>query len=169
MHGLIKFVLLAAALSLVGAAHAAGNVRKTGYLSIHPLAFAAEHEGALATRSYDRGVLTGTGCYSAGVNLPDGAIVLRVVVYYEANAERTAFVGFERTDWQIMRGPNFHMAQYDVIPSAFLPVRSGQIALAANRETRTIDNVNHRYGFRYCGAKDVSTFGGARVQYSYTE
>jgi hypothetical protein len=169
MHGLIKFVLLAAALSLAGTAHAAGKVRKTGYFTIHPLAVAAEHEGALATRSYDRGELTGTGCYSAGVNLPDGAIVQRLVVYYEASAPLTASVYFERTDWQILRGPNMHIGHWDVVPAGFLPVRSGQYSLAANVDARTIDNVNHRYGFRYCGVKDVSTFGGARIQYSYTE
>jgi hypothetical protein len=140
---------------------------QTGYYSIHPMSFAPDGgtgSGGFFNR-WKAGVLEPDQnvqqCLNAGVNLPDGAVVKEVQVWFSSNGVHELYTTLMRTELGTGSGRS--------IGGGVFRDSSG------NRVTRTstvgdavatIDNAKYQYGFGVC-IQGTTTFQGARIKYTY--
>src|SRR3954467_7184372 len=61
---------------------------KNGYYSIHPMAMAPDgtFTAGAYINSYNSGTVTGSGCFGTGVNLPQGATMTGLTVWFRSNS-----------------------------------------------------------------------------------
>ena len=162
---------LFAALSLSGAAQAiTDNVfrytnPKTGHLAIHVMALTPDRPSS--ANSYFlgfAGALFGDGCYSAGINLPHGATMTRLSVWYTSNADSDPNV-------QIRRHPLLDGGTNNIV-SQIIPDDSGtrkqRNFAIADGPLAKVNNARNAYGFAVC-LDSGTTFHGARITYTYNQ
>jgi hypothetical protein len=141
---------------------------QTGYYSIHPMSFApdgAEGSGGYFNR-WDRGRLlpdrATQQCLNTGVNLPDGAIVKEVQLWFSSNGNYPLYTALVRTALATGQGGSIAGGEStDASNTRVSRTRTVDAAVA------TIDNAKYQYGFGVC-IQGNTTFQGARIKYTYT-
>jgi hypothetical protein len=141
---------------------------KTGHLALSPMAFAPDAVGSTAPNDYlndwNDGSLNspdGSRCFNAGVNLPNGAKIKSLRVYYSTTNE-----------------PDFHGSLFRQNPATGTVTQlahvdgvdeSGQRATGADAVPTTkqiVRNDTFEYGVGVCATVDALFFG-ARITYTY--
>jgi hypothetical protein len=116
-------------------------------------------EGSLAT------IGGGTACFSTGVNLPNGAVVRRLVVWFASSDA-------------VVNGPTVRLNRYAlsngaiqslVAPSQLVSDTGDRLAAAFNVSSSfaTVNNATHAYGLGVC-LNTGDGFYQARIDYTYT-
>jgi hypothetical protein len=141
---------------------------KTGYVALSPLAFAPQNVGSTAPNDYSNDWTTGglnspdgSRCFNAGVNLPNGAKIKSLRVYYSttnvADLHGTLFRRNPAT------GGGTQLAQVLGVDE------SGERATGADSVPTTkqaVRNDTFQYGVGVCATIDA-IFYGARITYTY--
>jgi hypothetical protein len=160
---------IVAAASIASAAQAATDTiykykaPKTGNFQISPLAMAPDTDGYDYYVSFPTKlrVNTGNGCFSTGVNLPQGAIITTLVVYYSSSAKDNYYVRLFRA--------KAGDGSFDLLADPLLSDDTG------NRKTEqkpvdpvlgTVNNNQWNYSIGIC-LDAGNEFYGARVVYTY--
>lgn len=163
---------LLAALALSGAAQAiTDNVfryttPKTGHFSIHVMAMAPD--GNISANDYitDWGGTLSTGmanhCYITGVNLPHGATMTRLTVWYTSNGSSDPIVNLIRET--LANGTT----NVITIPNTFddSGTRTQSNTVIPNNTLAKVNNAQYAYGFGIC-LGNGTVFHGARITYTY--
>lgn len=102
------------------------------------------------------------GCFNTGINLPHGAIMTQLRVFYEgaAGADKP-FVTLQRKRYTT--GINNSVAEQDLPQSAVRT--SANIPL--NASFTTVNNAAFSYGFGICLRNENDIFYAARIIYTY--
>jgi hypothetical protein len=162
-----------AALLLSGAAQAITDTvfkystPKNGNFTIDRMAMTPADENAAANFSIETGNgqglrATGPQCFNAAVNLPQGATIVRMTVWYSSVAEGDP-------DFFVLR-QRLTDGQTDTVITSTGADDSGQrktLNADANATFATVDNVRYSYGFGACLAQ-LDKFYAARILYTYT-
>jgi hypothetical protein len=150
------------------AAHAATTL-KTATLTIDPMAMSPDASNRLSTQytnMWDQGLVgngKGPNCFNTGVNLPQGAKITNVTVFYMNNHPTAVYAELRRKA----------LATPDTVDVAYktLPLTNGdrrQAALTLNASYATINNNVYGYGFGVCLNDERGYFYGAKITYQYT-
>jgi hypothetical protein len=159
------------ALILGGAAHAVTDTLfkystpKTGYFSIHPMALSPANHTATYSIGFTDGVLNGTGCFSTGVNLPNGATITALTVWFLSNASDDPIFYFVRHE--LATGSEVAFVTSAVVHDDSAN-RKAHTFTIPNTTNARVSNGKYDYGFAYCGTTSQDEFLGARVTYTYT-
>jgi hypothetical protein len=156
-------------LALTGAAYAITSAAfryprpKTGYLMIPAPAF------VVGSRSIDYGRnavmidVIGSGCFVAPVNLPQGAKMTQLAMWYTKNDAAPANLYFFRAS--PAQGTSKEIAHLDTANTG------GAVKLAAKLirapSLQTVNNVHFTYSLAVC-LSDAEVFRTARIRYTYT-
>lgn len=140
---------------------------QTGYFSIDRMAMTPTDDPAAADFTIDitsgEGLSTGvTHCFNSGVNLPEGATIVRMTVWYSSVAESNPAFSILRQ--KLVDG------QTDVVAFKNGNDDSGlrkTLTANANVSFAAVDNTRFSYGFRACIGQ-LDAFYAARIQYTYT-
>jgi hypothetical protein len=137
---------------------------QTGYLSLAAAAFTPADPSAVFNNNGATLTTTGTACFSAPVNLPQGAKVTQVAIWYSKN-DATA------SDLTLFRlALNAHPAT-DTIVEVPAPSTGGTFKSAAASVTdpsfQTVNNKRYSYFVSKC-VTDSETFLTAQITYTYT-
>jgi hypothetical protein len=134
---------------------------KIAFLSINPAAMVPGNSGMQYISDADDLRLTadGNGCFGTGVNLPQGAIVQSVVVWYSSGAG-IPNVGFVR----------HHFDNTGMTEGYFLNAGSntGQ-RTQVGATLATITNDLYSYIFQWCPSTTDNHFHNARIRYTYNK
>lgn len=144
------------------------SAAKTGYYSISPMSLAFAGDGGNADKAFfiqTNSVVRPTygGCFLTGVNLPQGAVIKQLSVWFDTGASPNFIPSLTRL--------NFATGSLDLLAIANVgsntPARK-QINLAVtNASFGTVDNATYSYGFQVCiGPNDA--FYAARIMYTFT-
>jgi hypothetical protein len=163
-------ILVAAA--ILGAAQAATDTiyrystPKTGFLGIDNMALIPDSDNALAYQNnWDTGLrprMGENGCFNAGVHLPHGAIIARLVVFYRSAADATV--------------PRAYLLRKEFSTGTSQQVGFSALPDAATRTSydvslddalATVNNSRYSYGFGICLENSGDTFYAARIVYTY--
>jgi len=137
---------------------------KTGYFTIHPMALSPNDEtsGADYFISFEGGSLEGTGCFNTGINLPHGAKLVNVRVFFRSDDQSDVDIRIHRhtladgTDAMLVDEP--FADDSDTRTSVAFPIGAAHAV---------VNNRTFIYGFAVCvGAGTL--FYGARFKYTYT-
>ena len=135
---------------------------KTGYYGISNLGLAPRNH----SNEYDNpgmsGGLSGTGCFHRGVNLPQGAVITGLTVYYAGTDEDDVIVTLTRQ--RLSDGNQQNIASKSMSDVSTNRV-SETVPITASRAT--IANAGYNYGFQVC-VDPGGAFFGARITYTYT-
>lgn len=141
---------------------------QTGYYSIHPMSFAPD--GADLSGGYFNSWRTGKlspdsnqqQCLNTGVNLPDGAKIQEVQVWFSSNGAHDLYTTLTRTALATGQGRTIGGGSFtDSSGNRVTRTRAVDTALAQ------IDNAKYQYGFGVC-IQSQTVFQGARIKYTYT-
>jgi hypothetical protein len=167
-------VLAASAVALVlvigGAAHAVTDTvfkytnPRTGFFTIDPMALTPDPDFRTYTTSYNAGNLTGTGCFNTGVNLPNGATITALTVWFASGASSDPSFFFVRRDLTT-GNPDTFVNGVSVHDDS--TARKGHTFKIPNTAIAKVDGV-HSYGFGVCFPDATNSFLGARVAYTFT-
>lgn len=135
---------------------------KTGYYSVHPMAMAPDGDESASSFhiSFEGGSLAGQGCYSAGVNLPQGAEMTSLTVYYQSDDRGDMGVQLQRhalqtgNDVQIV--DESHEDDSNARTSVTFPIGVA----------KKVNNKSFGYGLGVC-LESGTLFFGATIEYSY--
>jgi hypothetical protein len=139
----------------------------TGQFSIHPMAMAPDSYIAKYSDEYADAKLSNIGdnCYSTGVNLPQGAKIIRLTVWYQSPATPNSNPHLYLRRVNLADGSStalvselFIVDDTDTRKSATLSIVGG---------SSVVNNTNFAYGFGICPGEG-SGFFGARIAYTYT-
>jgi hypothetical protein len=163
-----------ASLAFAGAGQSA--VVKTGYYTIDAMAMGPESvssdtqytiTGALFNAAND------PACFNAAVNLPQGATVTAVTIWYTGTARFAGLLRHRFSD-----GEHGYVAERELANSGaqrravnllFLP-DADQAAAAAPTPKQKIDNARYSYAFRVClNGLNKAAFHSARITYTYLD
>jgi hypothetical protein len=142
---------------------------KTGYLVLLPAAFTAGDPAKdyVSNGGAIRPVTAGQHCWSAPVNLPQGAKMTALALQYQLEAGDTAFVQFIRQ--KLSDGGQTVLVSEALSLSAVYRSASFPITDAS---LQTVSNGAYGYYVFVCftenGAGNASVFRGSRVTYTYT-
>jgi hypothetical protein len=138
---------------------------KTGYYGISNLGMAPASVPAdnMFLNPGMSGGLEGSGCFHKGVNLPQGAVVTELVVYYAAIDEDDVVVTLKRQ--RLSDGNQQNIASKAMTDDLSGSRASDTVPITASRAT--IANGGFNYGFQVC-LDSGGTFFGARITYTYT-
>ncbi len=140
---------------------------KTGYYSIHPGALAPID--TLAASNYNVNFVnpsmdTGSGssvCFSTGINLPNGASIVSLTIFYQSNASSNISALMTRLALSTGIPDNFLFQiisdDSDVRRRSVFPVPAA---------SQFVDNSAYAYALAVCIAAGT-TFNGARIRYTY--
>jgi hypothetical protein len=143
---------------------------KTGYFGLSPMAFAPAD--STTANSYNNvapnSVTAGAGgCFSAAVNLPQGAAINQFVAWFSA-------IGSQVNEYRIYRTRVTDGAA-DTI--AFINAtglgggtgtRTQTGVNVANTPTAMVNNALYLYGASICVGNGNTSFHGARIRYTFT-
>jgi len=138
---------------------------KVGYFSIHPMALSPDQDTRTYMVTFGDATLTGTGCFKTGVNLPDGATISALRVWFESDASSDPIFYFIRH--------NLATGQEDAfVTSAVVHDDSAERVahnfVIPNTSAAKVSSGQYAYGFAFCGQQNRDRFYGARVAYTYT-
>ncbi|MGB7256549.1 MAG: hypothetical protein WBD48_00555 [Pseudolabrys sp.] len=135
---------------------------KTGFLAINSLAFASDGDAGYLNSPTGGVTSNPVGCFSTGVNLPEGAKVTRLELWGTSTAGVFPVINFDRE--------NHKTGTLEVISTGHLTDTSGAykpFLITLTSTKTTIDNRDYRYGLSGC-VDQTSTVRGARITYTYT-
>ena len=171
-HWRIAVAVVVATIAVIGAAQAITDnafnysSAKVGFFSINPVALTSD--SSLMDYSRDATRLSREGgageCFGGGVNLPQGAKMTNLVVWYQSSdigLDPEFFLQRQRHSDGTLQ-TIAHIVGHDdtgLRKTASVVVAS---TLAA------VDNVNFSYAFRACLSAIPNTFNAARIRYTYT-
>lgn len=141
------------------------SAAQTGYLTLGPMAMTPDDSNSaddyLINPLHLYNDSTTGACFVTGVNLPKGAILRNLTVYFTSDNIGDLQVSFFRTRLAnkafvalINKQPVENTSSYVRVSYPFPPALS------------TIDNAAFAYSLRVCLA-DGTTYSGARIQYTY--
>lgn len=139
---------------------------KTGYYGISNLAMAPQSsENTDYFNPGDTGgLITGTmrQCFNTAVNLPNGAVITELVVYFRGADEDDVSV-------QLIRQRLSTGGEQKIANKSFTDFSTDRVSDTApiNANMATVNNAQYNYGFRVC-VDPGGTFHGARITYTYT-
>jgi hypothetical protein len=140
---------------------------KTGYFTIDAMAMAPNGGSSAAEFgiAWDAGLTTGNNhCFNAGVNLPNGAHITGVAIFYKSGATSDVSVEFLRKN---LANGTFVDVAIDDIADDTNTRQAAAIPLSSTLSHLVVDNAHYSYGFGICmGNSD--TFYAARIGYTYT-
>jgi len=163
---------LFAALALSGAAQAITDnifrytTPKNGYFTIHVMAMTPDSNASANDYLIDVGGHLSTGannlCFVTGVNLPNGATMTRLAVWYTSGAASDPVVNLVRET--LANG----VTNVITIPNTFDDSGTRTLSNTAipNNALAKVNNGQYAYGFSICPGSDT-TFHGARITYTY--
>jgi hypothetical protein len=162
---------LLAAFALSGVAQAVTDTifkyttPKTGYLAISPVAFAPE----LSSLQYSVGrsillAANGTACFEAPVNLPQGAKMTALAIWYRRTAPNSFSVGLNRHPIAPENLVSVVVANPVADTGGVYKPASYNIT---NASEQTVDNQHNNYFLVVCLSNTNDEFYGARITYSY--
>jgi hypothetical protein len=162
LHRLRAVIALAAGATV---AFSGTAFAERGYLSIHPMSLAPASSGTVSGSGYfQNGIslrLLGAGCFSTGLNLPQGAIVRRVELYYRSSTD------FDPSFYLYRTKPGIDT--HDLLIGVTGMEDSGlpkSMVVPVARNLAVVKNDIYLYGFAVCmGKQDV--FDGARIIYTF--
>jgi hypothetical protein len=139
---------------------------KTGYFAISPLAMAADSEGADFFANFSGGSIklnaNSNTCFMTGVNLPNGATITGVAVFYSSGGSFS---------------PNFQMLQHKLSDGTLTTIANESLtdntgsrkskALTLQTPDVKVNNLANVYSFATCLGQPSNTFFGARIVYTY--
>jgi len=137
------------------------STEQTGFLTISPMDVAPDGNNSAANPwfvSWTGMSLTGDGCFETGVNLPQGARITEIRLWYR----KKIFFHFLST--KLVDGATTTIASRTVQGDGTTERRS--FGAAPEAET-IVDNRSRMYGLGICVAPG-ETFHGARIIYKYT-
>lgn len=136
------------------------STEQQGFYSISPMDMSPDGNTTAASpwfSSWYNTSLTGNGCFQTGVNLPTGAKIIEVRVWYI----KSAYLQFYQT--KLADGSSSNVVSTTYGDGTGTTRASGTTTLAT---PVTVDNRNLFYGFGIClNTGDV--FQGARIYYKY--
>lgn len=150
-------VSLTAAVTLTIAATGAEAAFKT----IHPMAFSPD--GAFSAKVGDfgqdwtTGTLTGDGCYNAGVDLPDGARINQLKIYFKSTDDDNVIISFYAT--------NIVTGKSKTIVSESIQDDAGVRKARKFDTDHIVDMRKYMYGIGVCPYFN-GAFYGARIKYN---
>jgi hypothetical protein len=116
--------------------------------------------------SYNDGTIISNGatCFNTGLNLPNGAVVRRLVVWYSSDGGAG-----EEPNVRLRRYALSDGSHQDIVPTTDLTDNSdARVAIAFNVSSNAIiNNATHAYGLGVC-LDDGGRFFEARVDYTFT-
>jgi hypothetical protein len=133
---------------------------QTGYLMIPPAAFVPQDKTVTYSNLGDSLDTTGTGCFSAPVNLPNGAKMTQFGIWYakdDATAGSSQLVRVTPADGSVSG-----VAYMEPAASA----RRFKGAAITVPSDQTVNNARYMYFAVQCQT-DQTYFYGARIQYTY--
>jgi len=137
------------------------STEQTGFLTISPMDMAPDGDSSASKpwfSSWGGMTLTGDGCFQTGVNLPQGAKITEVRVWYSKK------IFFEFRAAKLVDGSSTVIVGKDVQGDGSTTRRS--FGLPPTAET-IVDNRGRMYGLGVCLAPG-ETFNGARIVYKFT-
>lgn len=150
-------VSLTAAVALTIAATGADAAFKT----IHPMAFAPHSTGsgnvADFYNNWKSGSLTGDGCYNAGVDLPDGAQINQLKIYFKSTDDDNVIIVLYATE--IATGKLKSIVSESILDDD--DVRKPKKFVVSH----TVDMKKYMYGIGVCPYFN-GVFYGARIKYN---
>jgi hypothetical protein len=177
IFGSHRFALLLATLliglGIISAANAiVENVYRysepqTGYLQLPVPAFFPDDTGIEYDTSNGGRLTASAGvfrCFSAPVNLPQGAKMTDVRVWYVAVAGGDTAAGLLREDTTVGNA----VAVINTSLAATGAGVRGTANLPVPAAFQSVQNVRYSYIFRFCLFQPTTRFDGARVTYTYT-
>lgn len=164
---------LAAIVSIAAVAQAATDTiyryttPKTGSFSISPLQLTPNSNTvAYSVDFVDGGRIQGTGCFTTGVHLPQGATMTGLTTFWSSTLGGGGTVG---PSYTLIRS-TLNNGVATVVASGTAPNNTGgrkHFNANINAGTGLVNNNQNFYTFEICmGASD--TFYGARISYTYT-
>jgi hypothetical protein len=146
--------------------------RQAGYYSIHPSALVAVNGVTVTNGGYgitpQSAQLTrssSNGCFTTGVNLPNGAVITGLAVWYSSGpigTDPSVFFGLTR----LSDGADAALVPDQPIVMNVAGRRAKAFAIP-NSPARIVNNSLYVYAFQFClGNSDA--FYGARIAYTYT-
>jgi len=168
---MISASILTAA-GILGAANAATDSifkytnPKTGYYGIDNTAMSPDGDNSLAYfNEFDVALAPRLGksaCFSTGINLPHGAIITQLKVFYQGGAGADKpFVTLQRKPYTT--GINNSVAEQDLPQSATRTATN----LLLDASFTTVNNAAFSYGFGICLRNENDIFYAARITYTY--
>jgi hypothetical protein len=161
---------VAATIAVIGAAQAITDTAfrysspQVGYFSINPMAMTADS----STVVYDRGPSSishdvgGAGCFGTGVNLPQGARMATLAVWFTSDNQDDPTFSIERQ--RLSDGALVTVAAVTGVDDS----QTRQLAtVTIESDVGTIDNSRYSYAFRFCPGSFVDSFRSARIRYIY--
>jgi hypothetical protein len=164
-------------LVLAGAAHA--QTVKTGVYTIDAMAMGPEKVNSSTNYAAPSGgglrnAAAESTCFNAATQLPHGATVTRVTVWYSSTASDGTYAAVRR--YRLSDGQVVFVADKELVSTGGqrkainVPLSSDQALSAASDGRQKIDNARHSYAFTICllGLNKAS-FHGARITYTYVD
>jgi hypothetical protein len=163
---------LLAALTLSGAAQAITDTvfrystPKNGYFTIHVMAMTPDSNASANDYLIDVGGTLSTGtanlCFVTGVNLPHGATMTRLAVWYTSNGSSIAVVNLVRET--LANGTTNVITIPDTGDGSGTRTLSNTVI--PNNALAKVNNAQYAYGFGIC-LGNGTVFHGARITYTY--
>jgi len=164
--------VIAATTAIIGTAQAVTDTAfkystaKTGYFTINPGDLIPNSSSATydLTISALTAVGSVTGCFYAGVHLPNGARIGQVAIWYVSGATggdlqfqlaRTRLAD-NATEFAVATNPHDDSGVHKMS------------AVFADAAMATVNNGIYRYSFGFCPASVDNVFHGGRITYTYT-
>jgi hypothetical protein len=162
----------AAVLVLSGAAHAITDTAfrystpQTGWLSIPPAAFMPiSNAYTWANFGYSLTGNTNAACFSAAVNLPQGAKMTAFAFWYQRNDSNNGNFTIALHRQNLKSGSVDEIATIAAANTG--GVRKAFSNAITNVSLQTVNNAAYNYVINQC-VSATETFYGARIAYSYT-
>jgi hypothetical protein len=133
---------------------------KTGYFGISNLGMAPQSDTDSFLNPGMSGGLDGTSCFHRGVNLPNGAVITGLVVYFASGAPGNVVASLKRQ--KLSNGAEQNIGSKSFTDASFNRV-SDTVPITASRAT--VINAQYNYGFQVC--LTVASFFGAGITYTY--
>jgi hypothetical protein len=105
---------------------------------------------------------TAEGCYNTGVNLPNGAKITAVTIFYKGSGAGSSLAKFYRK--------KFGTGVADLIATGPLPDVSGNrksASLPVTLASATINNNQYSLGLGICLGDNTDVFYSAHITYTY--
>jgi hypothetical protein len=164
---------LLASLGLPLSSDAQSATIKTGYYTIDAMAMGPS--GVSSDTNYAitdavRNAANDPACFNTAVNLPHGAVITAVTVWYAAGPGNVTFVGLRRH--YLSDGTVRYLAERELRPTND---SRKALALFLRKEEAAVDplkinNVRFSYGFAVClNGQNKTAFHNARITYTYLD
>jgi hypothetical protein len=161
-----------------GTAHSAAL--KTGYYTIAHMAMVSDGVSIDTNYTIDwagslRNLAPDPACFNAAINLPNGATITRVTVWYSNKTTTKVHAGLLRNE--LADGKTVYVAEKNLNDTSgqrkgvnlSLPPKDAKVTSAA-AQNAVVDNARFSYGFGIClNGESKAHFYAARVTYKYAD